>query len=231
MIRLVYTFSKKISGRYLNEYLDLLERSYIHNSKYHSIVLYTDTVTYPIVKNIIDDIVIIEDIDVVFMDDLKMNIIGELKPTDILADFDIFLTSPVRLPEVFDVCIDIKEHLNTNFDYKRILNYFAKLGLNLYRKDINYLSNVGFLKINNKYLLKSIQENYFKVRNWYLSNHIENTTVQTKFEPSVIALQYQLEVICKDKLYTVSELRKSNKYFHLTGADKFKTLELTNQVI
>lgn len=231
MIRLVYTFSKKISGEFLNEYLDLLKRSYIHNSKYHPIVLYTDIDTYPLVRDIVENVNIIENINVVFMDDLKMCIIKQLKPTDILADFDIFLTSPISLPEGFDLVIDIREHLNTNFDYKRILNHLSAQGVDLYRKNIQYLCNVGFFKIYNMSLLNSIHKNYYRVRDWYIDNSIKETLGRTKFEPSVIALQYQLEILCRDSSYSISELRNTNKYFHLTGADKFKNLELFNQII
>ena len=234
MPNLIYTYSIKLSGSSIDKYVKLLKRAYLHNSRYHSIVLYTDKETLPYVEDIFPDIRLVEIENLQFMDDIKMEIIDKLHKNDLLTDYDIFLNSPITLPEKFDVYVDRRGKVKELVLYNHLFEHLRHEGYDLYTKDVPTYLNVGFLKINGKHRIRVVKDAYYALRNWYVDSKIEETTkftYHTGVCPSIAALQYNLERISKVSNWKVCEMKKYNNYHHLVGEDKFKEVNTKNTVI
>ena len=159
-----------------------------------------------------------------------MEIIDELDPNDILTDYDIFLNKPLILPDKFDIYVDRRGKVDELVWYRHLFEHLKHEGYAIYDKDIPTYVNVGFLKINNEYHIRTIKDAYYSLRNWYVENKIESKTCftyNTGVCPSIAALQYNLEVISKKSDWKVCEMEKYNDYLHLVGEDKFKDITKT----
>lgn len=234
MLNLIYTYSIKLSGSSIDKYIKLLKRAYLHNSQYHSIILYTDEETLPYVQGIFPDIRLVEIENLQFMDDIKMEIIDKLHRRDILTDYDIFLNSPITLPEKFNVYVDRRGKVKELVLYNHLFEHLRHEGYDLYTKDITTYLNVGFLKINGKHRIRVVKDAYYALRNWYVDNKIEERTqftYHTGVCPSIAALQYNLERISKISNWKVCEMKRYNSYHHLVGEDKFKEINTKNTII
>jgi hypothetical protein len=218
------------------KYIDLLERSYNHNITYNDIIIYTDKDTYPSIRHISKDIEVIDNFNPIFMDDFKVRILPLLGENQILTDFDIFLKSKLALPQGYDLYIEREGRLKENLTYHRIISHIESEGFNVFKEDIETYCNVGFMKTHNPKLIELLLEKYYNLRNWYVNNSIrEKNKVNKKrisdFVPSVIALQYQLEVIVIQNSFKKYELYKCNRYNHLSGESKFKHYNNTSTLI
>lgn len=234
MFNLIYTYSIKLSGKSIDKYVKLLKRAYLHNSKYHSIILYTDKETLPYIEDIFPDIRLVEIENLQFMDDIKMEIIDKLNQNDILTDYDIFLNSSINLPEEFDIFVDRRGEIRELILYRHLFEHLRKEGYDLYTESVNSYLNVGFLKINGIEKIKLVKEAYYKLRDWYILNKVEDRTkftYHTGVCPSIAALQYNLEKLSKAYDWKVCEMEKINDYHHLVGEDKFREIDTKNTVI
>ena len=234
MLNLIYTYSIKLSGNSIEKYVKLLKRAYLHNSKYHSIVLYTDKETLPYVEGIFPEIRLVEIDNLQFMDDIKMKIIDKLESNSILTDYDIFLNSPLILPDNFDVYVDRRGKVKELVLYSHLFEHLRHEGYDIFTKDVTTYLNVGLLKINGEHKIRAIKDAYYALRNWYVDNKIEERsqfTYHTGVCPSIAALQYNLDKIATTSNWKVCEMKKHNNYHHLVGEDKFKEIKTKNTAI
>ena len=74
-MELVHTFTKKLETDVdrLNKILKMYSVSFQKNSKYHNVKLYTDTSSFYLLKDVYENIEIVDTSDLHFTDDLKFN--------------------------------------------------------------------------------------------------------------------------------------------------------------
>jgi len=202
-------------------YLELLTKSIKFAKRYHSVRLYTDDVTLPMVNDIDVDIVLVDTTGFWFIDDFKLHLLSHISDYEILVDVDLFLYNPLHLNGGYDIWVDFKDN-SSNEWYRNYIKYCVDNGIIKILPDFVQFSmsipNIGILKINNPDLKKDYIELYNRIRDWLLS-----LDSKPNIELSIILGQYLLGLLLKDGKYKISYChRNKNNYIHLSGPVKFK---------
>ena len=177
-ITYVYCFSKNLA---VNEEqyaisLTLLKQSIKLVSKHSNYRLVTDDSTYKDLKNLSNDITMIDSSDFKFLDDFKLSLLKDLKFNEMLVDPDILMFKKPMVDSNTDLIFDYKDSPR-KYWYEEDIR--AVEGMLLYDKiksvkKLPFVPNIGFLKINNKKLLTDYIEQYSYYRKDIL-NKFDNT--------------------------------------------------------
>lgn len=236
-MNLIYTFTSKLYGEPgSNSIVDVYENSYINNSKYHNIILYTDIESINIFKNIFKNITIIDTGDIVLVDDMKYKVLPLLTDDDLLFDGDIFLDEELIIEKNYDIYCETLETINGDVKIMNTINEFIDSNVNdiklpspfIITKTDMFMLNVGVLKFRNKKIENLYFEYYYKLREWFIINDIRNKlsgdNKQYNFACTIaqhllyiFSQHYKLNVVCADK---------KNSYVHLKGENKYRKLVL-----
>lgn len=230
----VYCFSKKLAKNE-EQYainLQLLEKSTNLLKKLYSYKLVTDTETFRDVENFSSEIEIIDTQNFNFLDDIKLSLLQTLSSSDIIIDPDIFVFDDLNISNDVDIIFEHKEKYFDNPWYEFVIESLK--GTFLYdkiksAKSLPFVPNIGFLKINNKKLLKEYIEQYE-----YYSKDIVDKKGNKLHKYSIILGQYLLGMLLFEGNYSYLYMRgvnNGNKYSHLAGPIKYKKFKVNKQVI
>ena len=171
----VYCFSNSFYNtnvKMLETTFELFKLSVEAANRFHDITIYTDEKSLNFIpKN--TNVEIISD-KFEFLDDFK---IKTLQLTDnVIIDPDLILYQELILDETADASFDFRH--STNQPYLRpLLKPLLKNGVkDLFPgfEKINYMPNIGVLKINNKKLLNTYLDYYNKLKSFILDLKLEN---------------------------------------------------------
>jgi len=232
-ITYVYCFSKNLA---VNEEqyaisLTLLKQSIKLVSKHSNYRLVTDDSTYKDLKNLSNDITMIDSSDFKFLDDFKLSLLKDLKFNEMLVDPDILMFKKPMVDSNTDLIFDYKDSPR-KYWYEEDIR--AVEGTLLYDKiksvkKLPFVPNIGFLKINNKKLLTDYIEQYSYYRKDIL-NKFDNTFLSF----SILLGQYLLGMLLYEGNYSYLSIRSVNTpdvYEHLGGPQKFKMLMSNKSLI
>jgi len=232
-ITYVYCFSKNLA---VNEEqyaisLTLLKQSIKLVSKHSNYRLVTDDSTYKDLKNLSNDITMIDSSDFKFLDDFKLSLLKDLKFNEMLVDPDILMFKKPMVDSNTDLIFDYKDSPR-KYWYEEDIR--AVEGMLLYDKiksvkKLPFVPNIGFLKINNKKLLTDYIEQYSYYRKDIL-NKFDNTFLSF----SILLGQYLLGMLLYEGNYSYLSIRSVNTpdvYEHLGGPQKFKMLMSNKSLI
>ena len=232
-ITYVYCFSKNLA---VNEEqyaisLTLLKQSIKLVSKHSNYRLVTDDSTYKDLKNLSNDITMIDSSDFKFLDDFKISLLKDLKFNEMLVDPDILMFKKPMVDSNTDLIFDYKDSPR-KYWYEEDIR--AVEGMLLYDKiksvkKLPFVPNIGFLKINNKKLLTDYIEQYSYYRKDIL-NKFDNTFLSF----SILLGQYLLGMLLYEGNYSYLSIRSVNTpdvYEHLGGPQKFKMLMSNKSLI
>jgi hypothetical protein len=232
-ITYVYCFSKNLA---VNEEqyaisLTLLKQSIKLVSKHSNYRLVTDDSTYKDLKNLSNDITMIDSSNFKFLDDFKLSLLKDLKFNEMLVDPDILMFKKPMVDSNTDLIFDYKDSPR-KYWYEEDIR--AVEGMLLYDKiksvkKLPFVPNIGFLKINNKKLLTDYIEQYSYYRKDIL-NKFDNTFLSF----SILLGQYLLGMLLYEGNYSYLSIRSVNTpdvYEHLGGPQKFKMLMSNKSLI
>ena len=229
----VYCFSKKLAANE-EQYaisLQILEKSINLLKKVYSYKLVTDTQTIKDIQNLSTEIDIIDTKNFIFLDDIKLSLLPSLGNNDIIIDPDIFIFDHLTISNEADLIFEHRDNPDSPW-YKEVIENLR--GTLLYDKiksvkNLPFVPNIGFLKINNKKLLTEYIEQYE-----YYSKDIVNKIDNGLLSFSIILGQYLLGILLYEGNYSYLYIRGANtgdKYSHLAGPDKYKKFKVNKQVI
>lgn len=221
---LVYAFSKNLStsNDKFEKSLNIFKQSIEYNKRFHKLKIYCDRDTLEYVSDFGVDIELIDFEDFIFLDDIKIKVLPNLKDNQVLIDPDIFLFSELKLPKTCDVVLDrpvninvywLQEQIEESKQYKfsKFINFKPK-------KDTT--GNIGVLKFFNKELETSYIDFYNKVRNIAKEE-------KDKLPPfpsfSILLGEVGLKTVIdkmNSKIVFASEM-SSNSYDHVAGPRKY----------
>ena len=232
-ITYVYCFSKNLA---VNEEqyaisLTLLKQSIKLASKHSNYRLVTDDSTYKDLKNLSNDITMIDSSDFKFLDDFKISLLKDLKFNEMLVDPDILMFKKPMVDSNTDLIFDYKDSPRKYWYEEDIRNVKGTL---LYDKiksveKLPFVPNIGFLKINNKKLLTEYIQQYE-----YYRKDIINKFDNTFLSFSILLGQYLLGMLLYEGNYSYLSIRSVNTpdvYEHLGGPQKFKMLMSNKSLI
>lgn len=163
---LVYCLSKELgkTPEAFDTILYCLERSVEFNSRFHSTIIYTDEVTYPLIKHIDSDIRVVNYHDLIFLDDQKIQTLSMLEDNEVLIDPDVFLYKELVLREDCDVILEREEDNwwhHVALDESRPLKYFQLLKESGTKYEI---CNIGVMKFFNSSLKQAYIDFFYQLR-------------------------------------------------------------------
>lgn len=224
-IEFVYCFSKQLAvseERYAIS-LNLFRESVSLLSQHYKCKIYTDRETYNDIADFNVPVDILNDITLIFVDDFKVHCLGLLKDNQILIDIDVLVYGKLNLDTTRDLLFDFRDNPKSEW-YDRTFYQLSKFEL---KKSIHKISrpdfvpNIGFLKFNNKALLREYTTLYKKYGD--IIKKDKNTLVH-RLDASLILGQYLLGALLKQGNYsyfTVANNNTSKEYVHLSGKVKF----------
>ena len=231
-MNLIYTFtSKLLNENNNNKIFEVYLNSYKNNIRFHNIVLYTDSYSYPIFKDTFNNIELFDMDNIKFTDDYKFAVLEKIGEDDLLIDGDIFLTHPLFIPNEYDViCETIVDNVMTNSYYeyyKNTVDILLENNINdvvdFFSNNINLVTNIGILKFKNKKYQNEYLHFYSLIRNWYISKKIEDkyNIIKNDYRSCAVFAQYLLSLFIKKNNLKVLYLSNYNKYVHLSGDEKY----------
>lgn len=181
----------------------------------NEIIFYGDTKSIEYLKGYYDSSVCIDDVDIRFMDDLKMYIHSKEGLDCMTIDGDLVLHKNIE-SNGGDVWFELKRR----FDYKKFatdknVEYLYKYQLSFFRKivdkvvDLNFecesYINVGLIKFNNQKVKDYFLDSFYKLRTLYINevySKMNELTIPThpnmSIVPSLILTQYNFCCIAEN---------------------------------
>ena len=239
-MELVHTFTKKLETDVdrLNKILKMYSVSFQKNSKYHNVKLYTDTSSFYLLKDVYENIEIVDTSDLHFTDDLKFKTISLLNDNQLLIDSDIFLTKALDLKNNFDIICEVNIlFINNSFYnyYVDIPNVFIENGvidaIPFFSNKLLSVPNIGILKFKKESVKEEYINYYYKIKDWYIKNNISNKIENySNLEISAVLAQYLLGLFAKEYGYSISYANEYNEYTHYSGNYKY-TDKFYNEIL
>ena len=224
-----FCFSIKLMSDLNNieKYQKMIKKSFDCAKEHHIVKFYTDEETLPYLAHIDVNKILIKTEGFYFVDDFKVHLLSIIEKDEILIDTDLFLFSPIKLEDGYDIYLDFKDE-STKSWYKEYINYFVVNGVteivpNFIQSHM-IVPNIGILKIDNGDLKKEYINIYKKVREWLLlkDNNISKGT-------SIILGQYLLGLTLQNDKYSPYYCYNGkNHYLHFSGTKKFREGILDN---
>jgi|TARA_R100000081_G_scaffold87495_1_gene58067 hypothetical protein len=232
-IKFVYCFSKNLA---VNEEqytisLTLLTQSVKLLNKHSNCRIVTDDSTYNDLKELSNDIEVIDSSNFRFLDDFKLSLIKDLKDNEILVDPDILMFKKPMVDSDVDLIFDYKDSPRKYWYEEDIRKIEGTLLYDKIKsiKKLPFVPNIGFLKINNKTLLTDYIEQY----EYYRKDIIERFD-NPFLSFSILLGQYLLGILLYEGNYSYLSIRSANTadvYEHLGGPQKFKMLMSNKSLI
>ena len=232
-ITFVYCFSKKLSvnDEQYKVNLELFSESTKLLARYFNFKIITDTYTVKDLENFTKNIEIVDTDKFFFIDDFKIKILQNLKSNEILIDPDIIVKRRPKYELTADIIFDYEDSPLEEWyleDIEKIKNteFYSKLKS---IKNIPFIPNIGFLKINNSELLTDYINSY----NYYKRELLEKVKFSfPKF--SILLGQYLLGILLHEGNYSYYSFRTNNTgsiYIHLGGPQKYAKLNKNKSII
>ena len=211
----------------IETYQKMILKSFECAKLHHEVKFYTDVETLPFLTHIDIDKIIIKTDRFYFVDDFKVHLLSIIDENEVLIDTDLFLFSPLKLEENYDIYVDFRDE-STKPWYKEYLNHFHKLGVNEiipnFEQEFLDVPNIGILKITNKNLKQEYINIYNETKEWILSK--DNLITKGV---SIILGQYLLGLALHYGNYSPYYCYNSkNRYLHFSGPKKFREGILEN---
>ena len=227
-ISFVYCFSKTLA---VNEEqyevnLELLSKSVEHLKDHFQYKIITDLQTYGDLKELSDCIEVVNTDNFEFLDDFKIKVLQNLSSNEILIDPDVMIFEKLKFDTSVDLVFDRKDSPSQDW----YLNDIEKIkGTKLYDKiksvkNIPFVPNIAFFKINNTNLLRE----YIDLYNFFKEDLLSKLKIQFP-SFSILLGQYLLGIVLYEGKYSYIDIRgssKKNSYVHLGGPQKYKKLKL-----
>ena len=231
-MNLIYTFAKKLNHTWLERTLELYKKSYEINSKFHSIILYTDLESKELLDDVFPNIRIVDTSDVIYFDDLKFKVLGQLSVDDVLCDGDLFLNGRLFLNHNYDILFDrlheIKNTIHYDFYkyYRNTSSVLIENGINniipFYKNDVEKVINIGLLWFKNIDKKNHFLDYYFLQRDWVLNSGLEQKYKFTSdFKNGVTFSQYFLTQYVSEYNLKYKSFNEYCDYVHYSGGDKY----------
>lgn len=231
-MNLIYTFTKKLNHTSLDRTLDLYKESFKINSKFHNIVLYTDTESQHLLNDVFTNIVIIDTNDVLFFDDLKFKVLSLLNDDDVLCDGDLFLNRRLWFNHNYDILCDtfVETKFTKHYDfygyYRSVSNILIQNDIKkiipFYNNELSKVINIGLLWFKNKETRNKFLELYFLQKHWILENGLEHRYKFTSdFKNTVTFSQYLLGLFAIEYNLKTEQFKNYCDYVHYSGSEKF----------
>lgn len=228
---LVYSFTKKLSTEQrLDRIVSIYKKTYNRNSLFYKVKLYTDSESVELFEGSFDEKILIDTSEVVLLNDMKFSILPLLSENELLIDGDILLSGKLFYDYDCDILCDIYIEeigkINRPY-YTETVSIFLQNGITnvipFFDRKIIKIPNIGILKFKSKEIEKEYLEWYKKIRNWFISNNIEEKFGLIKKDRRSVATtsQYLLSLFIEEKNKTVEALRDKNNYFHFLGEYKY----------
>ena len=224
-MKLYYSFDSRLQGNNVlspiyegrTDYILDLYKFTMGGSKElgNEIIFYGDTKSIEYLRGYYDSSVCIDDVDIRFMDDLKMYIHSQEGLDCMTIDGDLVLHKNIE-SNGGDVWFELKRR----FDYKKLqtdknVEYLYKYQLSFFRKivdkvvDLNFecesYINVGLIKFNNQKVKDYFLDSFYKLRTLYInevSPKMNELTIPThpnmSIVPSLILTQYNFSCIAEN---------------------------------
>ncbi len=229
-MNLIYTFTSKLL-KDNNKIFEVYLNSYKNNIRFHNILLYTDSYSYPTFKNTFKNIEILDIENILFTDEYKFAVLEKIGKDDLLIDGDIFLTHPLIIPDKYDIiCDTIVGNVMTEpfyTYYRNTVDILLENNINdvvdFFSNNVNLVTNIGILKFKNSELEKKFLDYYWIIKNWYIKNNLEKkyAIIKNDYRSCAVFAQYFLSLFIKEHNLNVECLSDYNKYNHLSGDIKF----------
>lgn len=223
----VYCFSKNlaVTEEQYTVSLELLESSTKLLGQFFKFKIVTDTDTVEDLNHLTKDIEIVDTKKFIFLDDFKISLLDTLLPDEILVDPDIIMNRRPIIENNKDIIFDYKDSPLQKWYTQEIDKLKGTLLYDRIKqaKDIPFIPNIGFLRINNITLLSE----YIKMYKIYSKDIIDK--IQVSFPKFSIFLgQYLLGILLYEGNYSYFNLRSVNSgkvYIHLGGEQKYEKLK------
>lgn len=220
---LVYAFSKKLSTskNQWDNFLKVFFKSVQYNKRFHKIKIYTDESTLSYINHLDVSIESIPFENHLFLDDIKIQVLGILEKNEVLIDPDIFLYTKLHLDNKFDLIVDRPVSINSYWylsDIQSCKKYNFSKHLNF---DVvnNITGNIGIMKFFNKELLNRYIDFYNKVK---LTASKEKKSLPPFPTYSILLGEVGLKNVVDDYNYSMGFASSNtlNSYTHLAGENK-----------
>ena len=192
------------------------------NKKFDSIKVYTTQESRFLFDDIVDDIVIVpENLNTFFQDDLKFYVLQNEPPGYTLIDGDIILHSELKFNLESDIEFEKLIRDNPNDDYfikmrKILLEHGVESKFN-YWSNLDHTFNLGIIRVNSNRFVKGFIQEYEKLKEFYISNiHSKHPEYISKFVIEMATCTYFLSLYLNVNNYKVSTL-ESNNFTHYSG--------------
>lgn len=220
---LVYAFSKKLSTSEIQwkNFLKIFFKSVKYNKRFHKIKIYTDEHTLSYINHLDILIKVISFENYLFLDDIKIEVLGILEKNEVLIDPDIFLYKKLQLDNKFDLIVDRPVSINSYWyldDIQSCKKYDFSKHLNFEVLD-DITGNIGIMKFFNKELLNRYIDFYNKIKLTALN---EKKLLPPFPTYSILLGEIGLKNVVDGYNYTMGFANKDirNNYIHLAGENK-----------
>jgi len=224
-VKFAYCFSKTLAGnkdRY-DVSLQLFKKSIELLSQHYDARVFTDNSTVADLKDINIPVVNLGELDLVFVDDIKLHCLPLLNQEEILVDIDVLILEKLNINTDVDLIFDFIDK-PTSWWYDDNFSQLTHLNIKEELHKISvpaFVPNIGFLKINNRELLNE----YISLYNSFREIIINGYPVEQNINQfSMIIGQYLLGSIITRGNYSNYSMRAHNRpveYLHLSGPAKY----------
>tara|TARA_B110000285_G_C14861231_1_gene484682 strand:+ start:74 stop:781 length:708 start_codon:yes stop_codon:yes gene_type:complete len=229
----VYCFSKNlaVTEEQYTVSLELLESSTKLLGEFFKFKIVTDSDTVADLNHLTKDIEIVDTKKFVFLDDFKISLLETLLPDEILVDPDILMKRKPIIENNKDIIFDYEDSPQQKWYIQEIEELKGTLLYDRIKqaKNIPFIPNIGFLRINNTALLSE----YIKMYKVYSKDILDKIQVSfPKF--SILLGQYLLGILLYEGNYSYFNLRRVNSgkvYIHLGGEQKYRKFKVNKSVI
>lgn len=212
--------------------IDIYRKCIEHNKQFHKIKIYTTQDSIEFFKDIVDEIVVVGDnIDTFFQDDLKFYVLSKEKQNYTLIDGDIILNSKLIFAHNNGIEFEklVKDNPNDGY-FLKMRQFLIDFNIDKefsYWKNFDFTYNLGIIRVNNNKFVKGFLREYSKLKHLYKKNiHHINPNIKKDHVIEMGTCTYFLSMYLHVNNIPISTLEYTNNFKHYSGhREKLKFLQ------
>lgn len=229
-MKLYYSFDSRLKWFDDDNYiLDLYKFTMSSAKKLNNeIIFYGDTKSINYLDGYYDSSVCIDDVDIRFLDDVKMYIHSKEGLDCITVDGDLLIHKNFETLNG-DAWFELNWKMTDELQeyYKKQLSIFKNIipQIKYFESNETEYVNVGLIKFNNQSIKDYFLESYYNIRNLYIKDGVSfKPKYRQEFFPSIVFTQYYFNCIIKNNSWFDIKYFKDHYdsyYTHYVGDFKF----------
>tara|TARA_B110000902_G_C14228345_1_gene557906 strand:- start:663 stop:1382 length:720 start_codon:yes stop_codon:yes gene_type:complete len=237
-MKLIWTYSKDFKKGNLNnvanhKYIQTLFQKAIKTapSQYEKII-YTDEDTVGLFEGIVDQVIVREKKDFIFLADLKFDIAEKMNGEFIVSDGDLFINKPLLIPFNVDMAFEYKSKVeDIVYGFKEVLlKENIHKNIPIWATPNKQSWNLGLMYFNNNKLKNKLIEEYRKTQSFFIEKiepkyrYNKNNKQFSACASQMLVEQFNLNNNCK-----IGEFGELNgdKYVHYGNKRKLDLIKKT----